>query len=165
MKKVLFVLCFMLMLTGCNARETFETVDDIPLQPVVAQMQKLELTLPEEAAVTTMENGEAGKIYLCDGYTLTVQTLDAGDVDRTLRQLTGFSKEKLMVMQTQTDDLKKLECVWTAAGEGGDQVGRALVLDDGNFHYAVTVMADAAMAGSLQTQWDAILDSAGLSTD
>lgn len=164
MKKFWIVLALALLLTGCSAQETYETLSDDYLQPAMAQLQQVVLTLPEEAAVQSMENDTAGKLYLCDGYTLTVQTVDGGDLDRTVRQLTGFSKDQLTVMETERNGVKRYQCVWTAAGEGGDHVGRALVLDDGSYHYAVTVMAQSAIAGELAQTWQDIFDSVSLST-
>lgn len=163
MKKCWLVLVLTLFLTGCGAQETFETVSDVYDTPVMAQTGQLELALPKEAAVPSMESEDAGSIYLCDGYTLTVQTLAGGDLDRTLRQITGFARDQLTVMQTQSDGITRYACVWSAVGEGGDQVGRAVVLDDGSYHYAVTVMADFDDAGDLAKTWQSILDSAKLS--
>ena len=166
MKKCWILLALTLFLTGCGTQETFETISDVQDMSVMAQMQQLELSLPEEAAAASMENPDAGKIYLCDGYTLTVQTMGSGDLDRTLRQLTGYSKEQLTVMETQQGSIKRYESVWSAAGEGGDQVGRTVILDDGSYHYAVTVMADFGAAGDLTPAWQKILRSVRLvSTD
>lgn len=163
MKKYLIGIALALLLTGCSAQQTFETLSDVYDAPVMAPAGQLELKLPEEAAAASMENPDAGKLYLCDGYTLTVQTLDAGDLNETLRQLTGYGKEQLTVMETKQDGFSRFETVWSAAGEGGDQIGRAVILDDGYYHYAVTVMADAQTAGDLTSVWQSVLDSATLS--
>lgn len=152
------------LLTGCGAAETFETVDDLYVQPA-AQPQFIHLELPEEAAVPTMESEKNGSIYLCDGYTLTVQTLAGGDMDMTLSQLTGFTSGDLTLMHTKQVATDRYECVWTAAGEPDDQVCRAVILDDGSYHYAVTVMAPAQTAGQLTATWQALLDSVAVSTD
>lgn len=166
MKKCWILLVLTLFLTGCGAQQTFETVSDVQNVSAMAQMQQVELALPKEAATASMENPDAGKIYLCDGYTLTVQTMEAGDLDRTLRQLTGYSREQLTVMETQRSGIARYESVWTAAGEGGDQIGRAVILDDGSYHYAVTVMGDFTTAGDLTPVWQEILGSVKLvSTD
>jgi hypothetical protein len=166
MKKVWIVLALAVLLTGCSAQDTFETLSDLLDMPAMAQMQQVDLVIPKEASVPSMESQEAGKIYLCDGYTLTVQTMEAGDLDRTLRQLTGYGRQQMTVMQTRRGSAECYECVWTGAGEGGDQLGRAMVLDDGSFHYAVTVMAAADDAGDLAETWQTIFDSVKLiSTD
>lgn len=159
MKKLLLILCFMVALTGCGAQDTMETIADDNAAQVMAQVQQVHVSLPEEASVATMENADAGKLYLCDGYVVTVQTMEAGDLDKTLRQCTGFSRKQLTVMETVKNEIKRYDCVWSAAGEGGDQVARAAILDDGSYHYVVTVMADFASAGDLSKTWQEILDS------
>lgn len=161
MKKILVILMLTVLLAGCS-QTTFETLGEIPLQQVDAPAGKIRLTLPEDAAATVMEAEDSGTIYLCDGYTVTVQTLSGGDLDRTLRQITGFSKDALTVMQTQEGSHKRYDSVWAAAGESGDQIGRVCILDDGSFHYAVSVMADFTQAGDLAQTWQQILDSVSL---
>lgn len=165
MKRLRIILALSLLLTGCGAQQTFETVDDVQAAPVMAQMQKISFVLPDEAAVPAIENGDGEKLYLCDGYTIAVQTMEAGDLGRTLRQLTGFDRDQLTLMQTEQTGIKRYDCVWSAAGEGGDQVCRAAVLDDGSYHYAVTVMAEFSTAGDLTETWRTILNSVSLSTD
>ncbi len=152
-----------LLLAGCTAQPVFETVCDPIDAPAMAQMRRLQLTLPKEATAPTLQSEEAGALYLCDGYTLTTQTMAAGDLDATMRRLTGFSKEQLTVMTTEKHGIRRYDCVWSAVGEGGDQVARAVILDDGSYHYAVTVMADFAAAGDLAGTWKTILDSVSLS--
>ena len=163
MKKCLLVMALAFLLTGCSARETLETLGDGYDTPVMAPVGQLELKLPQEAVAAAMEDPDAGKLYLCDGYTLTVQTMESGDLNETLRQLTGYGKEQLTVMETKQEGHRRLETVWTAAGEGGDQIGRAVILDDGSYHYAVTVMTDAQTAGSLTAVWQSVLDSVTIS--
>lgn len=159
LKKCIVLVLMAFLLSGCGVAETFETVEDDWLQPVMAPMSEIKLALPESAAAPVLsgENGE--KLYLCDDYVLTVQTLEAGDMDRTARSISGFPIENLTVMETASGTCKRRDWVWTAAGEGGDQIGRAAVLDDGTYHYCVTVMAGEEQAGSLQEQWDEIFDS------
>lgn len=166
MKKLWILLLCMFLLAGCGAKETFETVDDSFVTPVSAPMKQVSLALPKEAAVTVMDNGEGGRLYLCDGYVLTVQTMDSGDLQKTLREATGFSKEDLTLMETNHYGTTRYDCVWTSAGETGDQVCRAAILDDGTCHYVVSVMAPAEAAGQLRETWQSLLDSISLiSTD
>ena len=162
LKKFMFVLAAVLLLSGCGAQETFETVSDVNAAPVLATQNRLQISLPDEAAVASMEAEDGSTIYLCDGYTVTVQQLSGGDLDRTLREITGFSKDALLVMETVRDGHKRYECVWSAAGEGEDQVGRAAILDDGQHHHIVTVMAGYTQAGELRSTWQHIMDSATL---
>lgn len=166
MKKLWILLLCGFLLAGCGAKETFETVDDSFATPVSASVKQVSLSLPKEAAVTVMDNGEGGRLYLCDGYVLTVQTMESGDLQRTLRETTGFSKEDLTLMETDHYGTARYDCVWTSAGETGDQVCRAAILDDGTCHYVVSVMAPAETAGELKETWQNLLDSISLiSTD
>lgn len=162
MKKWLICICFALFLTGCAAAETFETVGDDLIQPVMAPMGEIVLTLPSSASRQTMISDEDGKLYFCDGYTATVQTMDRGDLERTAKALCGFGVESLDIMETVSEGNKRWDWVWTAAGEGGDAVGRAAVIDDGSYHYCVTVMADAGNAGALEAEWNALFRSFGV---
>lgn len=166
MKKLWILFFSVCLLTGCGAKETFETVDDLYALPASVTAKEISLSVPQDATVSVMENGEGGKLYLCDGYVLTVQTLPGGDLTGTLRQTTGFAKEELTLMETDHYGAKRYNCVWSTAGEGGDQVCRAAVIDDGDFHYVVTVMAPAETAGTLRTTWQELFNSVMLiSTD
>ncbi len=165
MKKGFVILVCALMLSGCGVQDTFETLADDDAVSAMATAAKVELRLPEEAAAPSMENEDGSKLYLCDGYTVTVQTLDGGDLGRTVQQVSGFSKEELTVMQTKKNGLDSYEMAWCAAGEGEDQICRGVILDDGKYHYAVTVMANYSQAGALRQTWQSILDSVTLSTD
>ena len=98
-------------------------------------------------------------MYLCDDYTITVQTFASGDLNKTLQTATGYGKDKLQIMRTHANNAKRYECVWTAAGEGETQVGRTCVLDDGSYHYVLTVMAAEKQAGALMQTWNALMES------
>ncbi len=165
MKKFVWLVLLALLLTGCSAQETFETVSDDAVQSVMAPMGEISIALPEDAAVPSMDNDEAGKIYLCDGYTITVQSFPSGDLNGTVREVTGFERDRLTIMQTECDGIRRYDCAWSAAGEGGDWVARTAILDDGNYHYAVTVMGDHSIAGEQAETWQAVLDSVTINSD
>lgn len=166
MKKLWIMLVVVaLLLCGCVSQETFETMLDVLDTGEIEIAKQVTMELPKEAAVTTMESSDGAVLYLCDGYTLFVQTLAGGDLDRTMKQVTGYPKDRLTVLETKTGGTKKYSCVWAAAGEGGDQVGRAVILDDGNYHYCVSVMSDSEISGELTPVWQALMSSVSLSTD
>lgn len=165
MKKLICILALILLLSGCSGQRMLETVSDTMDTPVMANMQQVELTLPKGAAMATMENSDGGKLYLCDGYYVTVQTLPGGSLDQTLQTVTGFTREQLTLMERKAEQLKQYDCVWASAGEGEDQVARGTILDDGVYHYVVTVMAPFSTAGDLSQTWQSILSSVSLSTD
>ena len=160
MKKWLLILCCAFLFTGCNS-EVFETVDDPNDVAVMATPAQLLLELPEDAAVPVM-NTAGGKLYFCDGFDVTVEVLSSGDLNGTLRYLTGFGMEELELLRTKRCGMDCVEGAWSAAGETGNQVGRVLVLDDGSFHYCVTILAPAENAADTMAQWSAVLESVKL---
>ncbi len=159
MKKYCLMLLLAVLLCGCTEAPTFETLGDIDMKPVMEPQSEIFLEVPN---AVTMESA-AGTIYLCDGYDVTVEVLSSGNLSATLEALTGFGADALTVMETSSSDHSRFECVWTAAGEGGDMVGRVMILDDGNYHYCVTATTDAVSASSLQDTWQAIFTSVHLS--
>ena len=165
MKKLLLIALAVLMLSGCTSQPVFETVDDLPVSGESAQAKEIILSLPKEASIPTLEGEDGACLYDCGDYILTTHIFSGGDLDGTLQQLTGFPGANLSHMKTKQQNLDRYDCVWTAAGENGEEVGRAVVLDDGVYHYAVSVLADAKAAGELLEQWKTVLKSVKLSTD
>ena len=160
MKKLCLVLALVLMLCGCASQEAYETVMDSVLEPKKDAALQMVLDIPEDAVAEVLETEQSGQIYFCEDYIMTLQTLEAGDLEKTVRQTTGYDRDQLQMMQTGTGDLTRYECVWIAAGENGDQVCRACILDDGNYHYILTVMADADKAGELtMNDWQELFGS------
>ena len=161
-KKLWILLALTVILSGCSAQQTFENILDGWEMPEEAKMQQVQLTLPDEASVMTMQADNQDRLYLCNGYTVTVQTLPSGDMEETMLEVTGFDIDRLQMVNTRTLEAERVDCVWTSAGEGGDQVCRAVVLDDGNFHYVVTTMADASVSGELTQVWNDLFSSVQL---
>ena len=164
MKKALLVAAICCFLAGCGAQKEFETVSDVyaPEQP---QKQQVVLALPQEASTPAFSGEAVGELYLCNGYVLTVQTLLGGNLDKTFRELTGFSREALRPVETLRQGVKRYDCVFTSTGEGENQINRVVVLDDGTYHYAVSVMAGESQTGKLAATWQKLLDSVTLRTD
>lgn len=130
------------LLTGCAAQDTFETIADEPELAVMAAPAEVGITLPEEAAVSAMQS-EDRQIYLCDAYEIILETCSSGDLGRTIRSLSGFEREELTVMKTLDGTLDRYEFVWAAASGEGQRQGRAVILDDGNYHYCLSVLWNA----------------------
>ena len=162
MKKIWILIILSFVLCGCSVQETFETVNDTVLQPQQVLAKQMILTLPEDAAVPAMESDMTGQLYLCDDYFITVQTALSGDLNATIKETTGFDRDMLSVIETTQGQIHRYECVWVAAGEEEQQVGRMAILDDGNYHYVVTVMADASKSGDLTDSWNQLLSSFSL---
>ena len=161
MKKwILFGLCTVL-LTGCAAQETFETVADEQVQSVSAPMGQVIITLPEEAASPVSES-DSGTLYQCDGYEIMLQTLPAGDLNATIQSLSGYSRSYVTVIETNINDWKRYEFVWVSAGEQGDCLGKAAILDDGSYHYCLSALADADRVEEFEADWETMFDSFAL---
>lgn len=149
------------LLCGC-AKMAMETVSDVYVTQPAGERQTIQLELPEDAAQAVMELNQGTRLYLCDGYELRLQTLYSGDLDGALRTVTGFGEDRLTVIKTRDGGYDRYDCVWSAAGEGGDQVGRTMILDDGEYYYCVSATADSGVAYELSEVWQEILDSVSL---
>ena len=160
MKKWLLWLLPVLCLTGCAAEETFETVSDEQALSVMASPRQIRVDLPDNAVAPVLE-GQGEQLYLCDGYDILIEVVPAGDLPETIRKVSGYEKDALTVMETRWDDVTRYEFVWASAGENGDRLGRAVLLDDGNYHYCMSVLRDAD-AGKDQILWDEVFSSFGL---
>lgn len=152
------VLLIMVLLTGCAAEETYETIADEILLPVMAQPGYISVDLPGETALPVIEN-DTGRLYVCNDYEIMIQTMESGNLDATLKTLSGLGKEDLTVMETFSDGISRYEFVWAAAGETGDQTGRGVILDDGNFHYCMSVLWDTDSSEKTQINWNQVFSS------
>ena len=157
----IWMLVAAVLLSGCAAEETMETVADVWAEPVMVVRKELHLELPEGAA-SPVADTEGGQWYDCGSFSVGVLTLPAGDVNATVRTLSGFEKDALTVMETGGGGIDRYDFVWVTTGETGEMFHRALVLDDGNFHYCLTVSGDAQSAGETKDVWQTIFDSAYL---
>ncbi len=160
-KKYVVVLLVLFLLSGCAAEDTFETVADEWAQSAAAPVAEIILTLPEEAAAPASQS-EDGTLYQCDGYDILLQTLEAGDLDASLRSVTGHGREDLTVLETCNGGLKRYDLVWSCLGEAGEQVGRACLLDDGNYHYVLCVLGDARRMEEFEAVWEELFSSYSL---
>ena len=159
MKRCWICLGLAVLLAGCGSKETFETVSDVIVQPVSGQAREVYLELPEYADVHAMGAEGTGNLYFCGDMTVCVQTMDRGDLDQTIRTATGYGKEGVRLVEGYFPDGKLYECAWTSVGEGGLQVGRTKILDDGSYHYTLTVMMPEGSAEKNQAAMQRILDS------
>lgn len=157
MKKWMLLLCLPLMLCGCSAEETFETIADEQVLSVMASPRQITVELPEGTAAPVLER-EGEQVYLCEAHEIMLETRSAGDLTGTIRSICGYEKEDLTVMETQWQDVTKYEFVWAAAGETGDRLGRAVILDDGQYHYCMSVLRDAQGAHG-SADWDRVFAS------
>ena len=159
MKKFWAIPLIALLLCGCSKETMLETVNDEMAEPVVAAVQRVQINLPPELSTPALQSQENGTLYLCDDYSVTVQTVQSGDLMKTIRNATGQNKEDLQIQTTRQGDVKRHQFVWTANGEQGIEVGRTCILDDGVYHYVLTALADEKAASRVQPAWKEIFGS------
>jgi len=155
------VLVLAALMAGCAQQETFETVADEWAQPVMASPREISVRLPEGAVAPVLDS-DSEQVYLCDDYELILETRTSGDLNGTLQALTGYGKDALTVLQTQWDDVARYDFVWTSAGENGDVLGRGVILDDGQYHYCMSVLRDASDTKKSQIVWSDVFQSFAL---
>ena len=160
MKKLVWIICVMFALAGCSV-QTFEKVDDLQDVQALATPATLLMDLPEDAAAPAMQ-GTSGTLYFCSDYDIMVEVMPSGNLSSTLQTLTGFERKDLALVQTIRCGVDCYESVWSAVGEAGDYVGRVLILDDGSYHYCVSVMAIAENAGECSEEWNQLFESVAL---
>lgn len=142
MKRCVCALLMVLLLCGCKAEETLETVNDEWVVPVMGQPREISVRLPDNAVAPVLEQDNR-KLYMGQDYEIMLETHAAGDLSATIRTLSGYEKEQLTVLETRQGDTDRYDFVWTTAGEQGDRLGRAVILDDGAYHYCMSVLRDA----------------------
>ena len=159
MRILICVVLAVTMLSGCGQPRDFETMSDSYVQQELPQAHEVLLRLPEDATKAVFGDGDTGTLYLCDSYCIAVQTIPSGNLDATLREVTGYGRDRVQLWERKKGEISRFVCVWVSAGEGGDQTGKATILDDGNYHYVLSVMAPAEKAGELADTWQYLMDS------
>ena len=158
MKMICSMLLVVLMLAGCGASEVYETVTDELAVPASAQPREILFDLAQEPVLPVMES-DGGQLYICGDFDVMVQTMESGDLNDTVYRISGFLPEELTLIQTASGEVEKYEFVWTSATDEGQLIGRATVLDDGNYHYALSATVDAELIEEYQEIWNGIFES------
>ena len=157
MKKWFVLLLCALLLCACSEPQALETVNDTYVAPELPEAQTTHFWLPEGAALSVSEG--TGELYICEDFTALVQVFASGDLDATVRAVTGYGKDRLELLGWKTAQGQHWECAWASAGENGDLIARTLILDDGNYHYTLTLQADAEKGGELALDWSEIFQT------
>lgn len=159
MKRWIGICVLALLLCGCRAEETLETVSDECLVPAMAKPREISVHLPEDAVTPVLEQDDR-RLFMGQGYEIMLETLASGDLNGTIRTLSGYDREQLTVLETRQGDADRYDFVWTTAGEAGDRLGRAVILDDGEYHYCMSVLRNP---GDSQVTWKSVFGSFSLS--
>ena len=155
MKTLWIAVILSLLLTGCS-RE-FETRQENMAEESLP-VREISLKLPEDAVLETFSGNN--KVYSCGDYDLFVEVLPSGNLDATVRELTGMDPDSLTVIRTESG--RRAELVWNTAGETGPVTGRCIILDDGAYHYCLTALAPSERAKNLKAEWNVLFQSFSL---
>lgn len=142
MKKMLWVMALLFALSGCGKQDqqVFETVGNVNCEnPERPAASVISLDLPDEAAAQAMSEENGAQVYRWDNYELRTQTRPSGDIVSTMQELTGMKADALTIMKQDKDEMTFYQTVWSAVGDEGITCGRAMVADDGNYHYCVSL--------------------------
>lgn len=161
MKRLWSMMVICLLLAGCGEQETLETISDDIAAPVLAKPRQITVALPDNAVAPVLES-DSEQLYFSEEYEILVQTLSGGDLNATVRALSGCEKEKLTLVETAQDGAARYDFVWASAGEDGDLLGRAAILDDGSYHYCLCVLRPAESTQTSQISWRDVFASFGL---
>ena len=156
--KIIVLILAALLLSGCQGKETFEYVTDELAVPASVQPRDVHFFLAEDPVMPAMES-DGGKLYLCGDYDVMIQTREGGDLEETVKTVSGFSSEDLTLIQTASGDVDRYEFVWTSCAEDGELIGRATILDDGNYHYVLSATVGAEKIEQYQEIWNGIFES------
>lgn len=161
MKKMGWICLIALLLSGCGTQPTMETVSDEVLLTAMAIPRSVCLQLPEEASVPVLQS-DTQQIYQCEDFDVIVEKVEAGNLGKTVKAISGFEADKLTLLKTRQGEVDRCDFVWACMGETGERLGRAAILDDGSYHYCLWVLRDAD-AGD--RDWDAVFASFCLAED
>ncbi len=176
MKVFWMALMVAVLLCGCASEQTLETVADDPAQAVAAVSPRhIDVRLPEGAVAPVLDSTaekrwpttrprlwrrSAPGILMCGCRRGPWPRCWTAPQSRCIIEtLSGHSREDLTVMQTSLDGIDRYEFVWAAAGEKGDRLGRGVILDDGSYHYCLSVLRDAEQEGKSQIVWQDVFAS------
>lgn len=158
MRKYTLFLLVLFLLTGCAREETLETISDEYVQSVAAQPKRISVELPDDVVAPVMES-TSEQVYLCNDYEIVIETKNGGDLNDTVQTICGYDKDDVTIMTTQEGEADRHEFVWASAGEEGERIGRAVILDDGDYHYCMSILRDADTTEGSQIVWNNVFSS------
>lgn len=90
---------------------------------------------------------ETCQVFSQEDVTVTTQIMQADSLEVLLKELTGMDQQRLTVMKTWQDEMPRYDLTWVSAGEGGLNVYRSAILDDGQSYYVATASVPEECAG------------------
>ena len=140
--KIIALLGILFLLTGCSvSTATWETVEDqLPELSTAAEQTRYDIAvgLPETALTDEVEDCRR---YETQALQVEVSTFFASDFQDAVHRLSGFSADKLTVLQTSRFGLPEYQFAWYCQTEEGGRLCRADMVMDGVTCYAVVCSA------------------------
>ncbi len=158
MKRLSLIFVLLALACGCARQTEFETLSDT-LQYDSCEPSEMIFQLPEYVSMPVFADNSGNQIYICDDYSIETYIMPAGDLKKTVSEITGFDIKKVSMLETITDGIKRYDCSWSTAGEVALQTCRATIYDDGNYHYVLAVIGDQNAASKHSEQWKQIFKS------
>lgn len=136
--KIIALVGILFLLTGCSIQTaSWETVEDHSVSAEQA-LYGIAVGLPETALTDEVEGCRR---YETQSLQVEVSTFFASDFDDAIHRLSGFSADKLTILQTQRFGLPEYQFAWYCQTEEGGKLCRADMVMDGMTCYAVVCCA------------------------
>ena len=140
MKTVIIAMGLTIWLSGCGA-PAWETVHDNLPTPTEAVWQEsaYEISLGIPDHLQLVEEGNTYALYSSEHGEVEIETsrfLTTG-LEQAIEKLSGYSADRMMVLQTQRFELPEYQFAWVSQSEQGTRLYRADLIMDGTCCYAV----------------------------
>ena len=160
MKWVLSVVLLM-VLAGCSAAPTWETVEDISLPEIVQPAAyEIQMALPDGAEL--LWETDSGKQYQLNHMEIESIRYYASDLDAAVEYVSGFAADRLDILETSRFGMPEYRFAWCSQTEEGARLYRADLVMDGSTCYALICSAPED-AGEFHDQARQVFSSFGLS--
>lgn len=144
MKKGIIWIMAALLLSGCagDTEPVYETIGNVwENEEPVSAPASIEFAVPDGAEMEAVSTDSEVKIYRIGDWELWTQALDGGDLRATFEQLTGMDWDALTVVNHPVGEKNVYETAWTAMDEEDTYIIRAAVIEEGDYHYCLSLMA------------------------
>lgn len=159
MKK--WMIAFAVLLAGCSAQPVYETIGNACEGVSDSEPMTIQMWLPQEAALeASSPDGESR--YTWGDWEIWTQVCSGGDLEETLKTMSGMDRQYLTVMSRKMGEYTCHETVWSATREDGAMLCRGAVVDDGIHHYCIGLMAAEEESAEAKEVFDQILESVSL---
>ncbi len=164
MKVILVVGMLLIFLTGCGVQTAqWETIGDFTPEMdsiLASELYGITTALPETAITDSSENR---RCYELNDLQIEVSTFFASDAETAIKNLSGFSMDKLTVLQTERFSMPEYQFAWFSQTEEGGRLCRADLVMDGMVCYSIVCSAAEDAGDTVWEEATQVFSSFGLS--